>query len=60
MTKTLHLNVDRSAKTPLAEQIGHGIATAIESGALEPGAHLPSWQDLDARLGVARGTVRAA
>ena len=60
MTKTLHLNVDHSAKTPLAEQIRHGIAAAIESGALEPGARLPSWQDLAAQLGVARGTVRAA
>lgn len=27
---------------------------------LEPGARLPSWQDLAAQLGVARGTVRAA
>ncbi|WP_256378855.1 hypothetical protein [Bradyrhizobium sp. Ai1a-2] len=31
MTKTLHMNVDRSANTPLAEQIRHGIATAIEA-----------------------------
>ena len=54
MTKPLNLNVDRSAKTPLAEQIRRGIATAIESGVLEPGARLPSWQDLAAQLGVAR------
>jgi len=27
---------------------------------LEPGARLPSWQDLAAQLGVARGTVRTA
>jgi len=34
---------------------------AIESGVLAPGrAALPSWQDLAAQLGVARGTVRAA
>jgi GntR family transcriptional regulator/MocR family aminotransferase len=46
--------------TPLAEQIRRGIATAIESGVLEPGARLPSWQDLAAQLGVARGTVRTA
>lgn len=44
----------------MAEQIRHGIATAIESGVLEPGARLPSWQDLAAQLGVARGTVRTA
>ena len=60
MTKPLNLSVDRSAKTTLAEQIRHGIATAIESGVLEPGARLPSWQDLAAQLGVARGTVRTA
>ncbi|MEH2511635.1 GntR family transcriptional regulator/MocR family aminotransferase [Nitrobacteraceae bacterium AZCC 1564] len=60
MTKPLNLSVDRSAKTPLAEQIRHGIATAIERGVLEPGARLPSWQDLAAQLGVARGTVQAA
>ena len=60
MAKPLNLKVDRSAKTTLAEQIRSEIATAIESGVLEPGARLPSWQDLAAQLGVARGTVRAA
>lgn len=60
MTKPLNLSVDRSARAPLAEQIRHGIATAIEGGVLEPGARLPSWQDLAAQLGVARGTVRTA
>ncbi|EXF44153.1 MocR family transcriptional regulator [Pseudomonas sp. BAY1663] len=60
MTKPLNLNLDRSARTPLTEQIRRGIATAIESGVLEPGARLPSWQDLAAQLGVARGTVQVA
>lgn len=60
MEKPLHLRLDRSAKTPLAEQISKGIATAIENGVLVPGARLPSWLDLAAQLGVARGTVRAA
>jgi DNA-binding transcriptional MocR family regulator len=60
MAKPLNLNVDCSAKTPLAEQIRHGIATAIESGMLEPGARLPSWQDLAAQLGVAWGTMWTA
>src|SRR3954465_13229608 len=60
MTRPLRLKLDRSAKTPLAEQIRRGIRTAIESGVLAPGARLPSWQDLAAQLGVARGTVRAA
>ncbi len=36
------------------------ISTAIEGGVLAPGARLPSWQDLAAQLGVARGTVRQA
>src|SRR6478752_3062592 len=60
MTKPLRLELDRSAKTPLAEQIHRGIRAAIESGVLAPGARLPSWQDLAAQLGVARGTVRSA
>ncbi|HKF62783.1 MAG TPA: PLP-dependent aminotransferase family protein [Dongiaceae bacterium] len=60
MERPLDLKVDRSTKTPIAEQIRRGIATAIESRVLEPGARLPSWQDLAAQLGVARGTVRTA
>ncbi len=60
VTKPFQLKLDRSAKTPLAEQIRKGIGAAIESGVLAPGARLPSWQDLAAQLGVARGTVRAA
>ena len=60
MTKPLRLELDRSAKTPLAEQIRKGIGAAIASGVLAPGARLPSWQDLAAQLGVARGTVRSA
>jgi GntR family transcriptional regulator/MocR family aminotransferase len=59
MTK-LQLELDRTAKTPLAEQIRNGIGTAIASGVLASGARLPSWQDLAAQLGVARGTVRSA
>ncbi|QCP52756.1 PLP-dependent aminotransferase family protein [Trinickia violacea] len=60
MTKPLQIQLDRSAKTPLAEQIRKAICTAIESGVLSPGARLPSWLDLAAQLGVARGTVRLA
>ncbi|MBB4185776.1 PLP-dependent aminotransferase family protein [Sinorhizobium terangae] len=60
MDEPLKLELDRSAKTPLAEQIRKGISTAIESGVLAPGARLPSWLDLAAQLGVARGTVRTA
>ncbi|MBV1686109.1 GntR family transcriptional regulator [Novosphingobium sp. G106] len=60
MTEPFELALDRSARTPLAEQIRCGIVAAIEGGVLEPGARLPSWQDLAAQLGVARGTVRTA
>ncbi|MCM2494963.1 PLP-dependent aminotransferase family protein [Burkholderia glumae] len=60
MSKPLDLALDRSAALPLAEQIGLGIAAAIDRGVLAPGARLPSWLDLAAQLGVARGTVKAA
>lgn len=60
MDTPLDLRLDRLAKIPLAEQIRRGLALAIDDGVLTPGARLPSWQDLAAQLGVARGTVRAA
>src|SRR5215510_5563636 len=60
MSGPLRLELDRSANTPLAEQVRRGITAAIESGVLAPGARLPSWLDLAAQLGVARGTVRTA
>lgn len=60
MDGTLNIELDRTAKTPLAEQIRIGISGAIESGVLAPGARLPSWLDLAAQLGVARGTVKTA
>src|SRR5689334_18230254 len=60
MIKPLQLELDGSAKRPLAEQIRRGIGAAIENGVVAPGARLPSWQDLSAQLGVARGTVRSA
>lgn len=56
----MDFNIDRSAKSPLAEQIRQRIATAIENGVLEPGTRLPSWLDLASQLGVARGTVQTA
>jgi GntR family transcriptional regulator/MocR family aminotransferase len=60
MGTKLSLSVDRSARTSLSEQIHSGIRKAIKDGVLEQGARLPSWQDLSAELGVARGTVRTA
>lgn len=60
MTDRLRLELSRQAKAPLSEQISSGIAAAIRAGQLKPGARLPSWRDLAAQLGVARGTVKAA
>ncbi|WP_298380517.1 PLP-dependent aminotransferase family protein [uncultured Bradyrhizobium sp.] len=60
MPNSLPIALDRSARTPLSEQIRKAIAAAIDNGVLVPGARLPSWLDLAAQLGVARGTVRAA
>ncbi|SBV32333.1 protein of unknown function [uncultured Sphingopyxis sp.] len=60
MSVPLELTLDRTAGLSLADQIRSGVATAIETGVLEPGARLPSWQDLAAQLGVSRGTVRVA
>ena len=60
MTDPFFLSLDRASGTPLTRQIRDGIALAIGEGRLKPGARLPSWRDLAAQLGVARGTVRAA
>src|SRR5215475_692365 len=60
MSRPLQFTVDRSTKVTLAEQIRKAIADAIDKGLLVPGARLPSWRDLAAQLGVARGTVRTA
>lgn len=56
----LKIRLDRNAKLSLAEQIRQSIGGAIESGQLVVGTRLPSWQDLAAQLGVARGTVQTA
>jgi GntR family transcriptional regulator/MocR family aminotransferase len=52
--------LDRSDERSLAEQLQQRLRAAIEAGQLQSGARLPSWRDLAAQLGVARGTVRAA
>ncbi|GLQ42137.1 PLP-dependent aminotransferase family protein [Dyella nitratireducens] len=56
----LHIRIDRSAKSTLAEQIYRGVIASIRSGVLAPGARLPSWITLAGQLGVARGTVKTA
>ena len=60
MNSDLQIQLDRAAKLSLSEQIRLSISRAIESGLLTPGTRLPSWQDLAAHLGVARGTVQEA
>lgn len=60
MTVPFDIALDRSRPTLLAEQICATLRTAIVDGRLEPGMRLPSWLDLASRLGVARGTVKAA
>jgi GntR family transcriptional regulator/MocR family aminotransferase len=57
---SLLIKLDPGTKTPLATQIYAGIRSAIESGQIPAGTKLPSWRDLAAQLGVARGTVRVA
>ena len=44
MPYALDIRIDRSAASTLTEQICFGILAAIRSGALAPGARLPSWQ----------------
>lgn len=56
----LRIQLDNTSKVGLSEQIYRGIAQAIEQHVLATGARLPSWIDLAAQLGVARGTVRVA
>ncbi|MBX9635722.1 MAG: PLP-dependent aminotransferase family protein, partial [Magnetospirillum sp.] len=60
MPPAFHIAIDRTAKPTLTAQIHGAIRDAICSGQLSSGARLPSWRDLAAQLGVARGTVRAA
>lgn len=60
MDTIVRLPLDRAAKVSLVAQIHGGLREAIRSGQIAEGARLPSWRDLAAQLGVARGTVRAA
>lgn len=60
MTDAFQIAVDRAARTPIAIQIHGAIRDAIQDGRLGAGARLPSWRDLAAQLGVARGTVQVA
>ena len=52
--------VDQMDPTPLYVQLANILRGMIESGALQPGAALPSESYLQQQHGVARGTVRMA
>ncbi len=54
------LTLDSVGPVTLVDQIARHIEVAIAEGSLPAGGRLPSWRDLAAQLGVARGTVRAA
>ena len=54
------LALDRVGAATLIDQIARHIEVAIAEGSLPSNGRLPSWRDLAAQLGVARGTVRAA
>ena len=56
----LRIELNRQAGTTLVEQIVAAISSSIAEGRLYSGARLPSWRDLSAQLGVARGTVKCA
>ena len=60
MDANLSIHLERPAGISLSEQIRRWISAAIHDGRLQAGARLPSWRDLAAELGVARGTVRVA
>ena len=54
------ITIDPGEPGPLFLQIATRLRVAIATGALAPGARLPSSRTLSAQLGVARGTVDAA
>lgn len=58
--KMAALTLDRVSQTTLVDQIARHIEVAIAEGSLPSGGRLPSWRDLAAQLGVARGTVQGA
>jgi GntR family transcriptional regulator/MocR family aminotransferase len=60
MATFLRIGLDRASRASLSEQIRNSIGQAILERRLKAGARLPSWGDLAAQLGVARGTVRDA
>jgi GntR family transcriptional regulator len=52
--------IDPTSDRPVFKQIADGLRTAILRGEIEPGARLPSEQQLIDSYRVARGTIRDA
>ena len=52
--------LDRTSVLPLYYQLKQWLAQEIDSGALKPGDRVPTEQELCTRMGLSRGTVRAA
>jgi GntR family transcriptional regulator len=60
LIERLTVTLAPSRRTPLYEQLAHGIRQAIQRGDLAPGTMLPPEPDLAAYLGVSRQTVNHA
>jgi GntR family transcriptional regulator, N-acetylglucosamine utilization regulator len=60
LIQRLTIPLTPSRRTPLYEQLAHGIRQAIQGGDLAPGTMLPPEPDLAAHLGVSRQTVNHA
>lgn len=54
------MRLDKSLPIPLYFQLAETLRAQIESGALKPGAQLPSERELGEQLGISRMTVRQA
>ncbi|MCC7160966.1 MAG: GntR family transcriptional regulator [Anaerolineae bacterium] len=54
------MRLDKSLPIPLYYQLAENLREEIESGALKPGAQLPSERELGEELGISRMTVRQA
>jgi DNA-binding transcriptional MocR family regulator len=54
------IEVDRSSREPLSEQLFAALAARIETGLFPAGSRLPTTREVAAALGVNRGSVQAA
>ena len=57
---TTLISIDKTAVTPLYQQIANGLVNAITSGLIGPGTRLPGTRDLAGQMGLHRKTIIAA